>query len=85
MKSLYTQGRRQGDRLGTAVDLLLRWSTVAAGIVGRAVEFLAAFSGAQGVVVCRKGVTPFSAKLILNAVNGRISREKTDMIYSQYA
>lgn len=47
-------------------DLLIRWGTVAGGIIGRTVKGVTAFPGTERVGICCEWVAPFCAKLILN-------------------
>lgn len=53
---LLTDGGGQVDGLGAAVDLLVVGTAVAGGVVGGAVEDLAALSRAQGVAVLSERV-----------------------------
>lgn len=48
------------DRARAAEDLLHAWGAVAAGLVGLAVELLAARAGAQNIVLVGKGVAKFT-------------------------
>lgn len=62
--SLLTEIGGQGDRLGTAIHLLVGWGAVARRIVGGAVKDLTAITRAQRVGARSEGVAPFGAQLI---------------------
>ena len=62
--SLLADVGRQSDGLGAAVDLLHRGRAVALGVVGSAVEGLAAGSRAQRVAVLGEGVSELGAQLV---------------------
>jgi hypothetical protein len=62
--SLLAKLSGQLDWRGAAKDRLVSRSAVAVGVVGGAVEGLAAAAGAQGVVFVSEGVSPLGAQLV---------------------
>lgn len=61
---LLAESGRQGDGLGAAVDLLHGRGAVARGVVGGAVELLAARAGREGVALAGEGVAELGAQLV---------------------
>lgn len=85
-RCLLTQVRRQGDGLGTPIDLLMVWGAVAGGVIGGTVEELAAVARTERVGTRGEGVAPFRAQLIWkDTVNERSLGGQTDTVHSQYA